>query len=96
MSVLNKIKEITDDIQKLAKENPKVTVTSDSAVVVENHKSVKLLTDEALLIETNEFFIYICGTDIVVRFFSPSRLVVEGKIKTISYLKDGIGISEDL
>ena len=96
MSVLNKIKELTDDIRKLATEELQVTIVSDSVAIVENYKSVKLFTDEKLLLETKNFFIYVCGTALTAKYFSPSRIIVEGSIKSVSYLEDSIGISEEL
>lgn len=96
MSVLNKIKEITEDMQRLGKEDVFVTIASDSVMVVENYKTIKLFTDEKLLLETKDFFVFICGASLVVKFFSPSRIIVEGRIKSISYLEDGMSISEEL
>ena len=96
MSVLNKIKEITEDIRNLGTEELQVTIVSDSVVIVENYKSIKFFTDEKLLLETKDFFIYICGVTLAVKFFSPSRIILEGNIKSISYLEDSMCISEEL
>ena len=96
MSVLNKIKELTEDIRRLATEELKVTIVSDSVAVIENYKSVKFLTDEKLLLETEDFFIYICGLGLTVKYFSSARIIVEGSIKSISYLEDSMSMAEEL
>ena len=96
MSVLNKIKELTEDIRRLSAEELQVTIVSNSVVVVENYKSVKFFTEEKLLLETKNFFIYICGSILSVKYFSPSRIIVEGTIKSISYLEDSMSMPEVL
>ena len=40
MSVLNKIKELTEDIRRLATEELKVTIVSDSVAVIENYSAL--------------------------------------------------------
>ncbi len=96
MSVLNKIREVTEDIERLSREKLTITVTSDCAMIVENYKSVKFFTDEKLLLEAKDLYIYICGSKLEMKFFSSSRIVVTGNIKSISYLEDGMSISEEL
>ena len=96
MSVLNKIKELTEDIRKMSQEELQLTVVSDTVAIVENYKSVKFLTDEKLLLETKDFFIYICGLELTVKYFSPSRIIVEGRIKSVSYLEDSMNVAEEL
>ena len=43
-----------------------------------------------------DFDLYILGENLVIDFFSPSRLILSGKIKTISYLSDSKMLSEEL
>jgi len=96
MSVLNKIKEITENAENLAKEKPVVTITSDSYMQLENYNSLKLFNDDKVLIKMEDFDLYILGENLVIDFFSPSRLILSGKIKTISYLSDSKMLSEEL
>ncbi len=96
MSVLNKIKEVTQDIERLAKEKSKVTLIENSVMLVENYSQVKLFTENKLLLELDYNYLLVCGSSLVIEFFSPSRIVMEGEIKSISYLEDCMGISEEL
>lgn len=96
MSVLKKIKEVTEDMERLAKEKPQVTITSDSVMLVENYKSIKMFTEDKLLLDLEDFYMYVCGSKLVIKFFSPSRLIVCGAIRSISYVEDSMSISEEL
>ncbi len=96
MSVLQKIKDITENVEKLAKESPVVTITGDCHMLIENYNSLKLFSDDKLLIELSCFDLYIAGTGLAIDFFSPSRIMVCGKIKNISYLSDDASETEEL
>ena len=96
MSVFNKIKELTEDIENLGKDKPVVTITDDCALLVENYRSIKLFTGDKLLLDVERFDIYVCGEELIMEFFSPSRLIVRGLIKSLTYMQDSVGISEEL
>lgn len=94
MSMINKIKEITNDIENLSREKTVVKIVSDCDVVIENYNSIKVFDYENLILQAEDFFICIKGQDIVVEYFSPSRIIARGKILEISY-RDSL-ISEEL
>lgn len=96
MSVLNKIKEITENAENLAKEKPVVTITSDSHMLIENYISLKLFTDDKLLVEMDDFDLYVCGARLVIDFFSPSRLMLRGEIRSMTYLSESMTLTEEL
>lgn len=96
MSVLNKIKEITENAENLAKEKSVVTITSDSHMLIENYISLKLFTDDKLLVEMDDFDLYVSGAGLVIDFFSPSRLMLRGEIRSIAYLSESVTLTEEL
>ncbi len=96
MSVLQKIKDITENVEKLAKENPVVTITADCHMLIENYSSLKLFSNDKMLIELSQFDLYISGSELAIDFFSPSRIMICGKIKNISYLSDSSTETEEL
>ncbi len=96
MSVLKKIKEITEDMEALAKEKSVVTIISNSRMLVENYKSIKLFCDDKLVLDLDGTGILISGAGLVIDFFSPSRIIVCGTIKNISYMPDSVVETEEL
>ena len=96
MSVLDKIKNAADRVNELAKEDARVTIEDDSKILVENYKSLKLFLDNEMLVELQKFDILLAGEKLVIEFFSPSRLIVSGKIKNITYMSFSEGVKEDL
>lgn len=96
MSVLSKIKDITESVEALAKEKAVVTITGDFHVIIENYKSLKLFGEDKMLVELDGFDLLVAGAKLVIEFFSPSRLILTGVIKNISYLSDGSGTWEEL
>jgi sporulation protein YqfC len=96
MSVFNKIKELTEDIENLGKDKAVVTITSDRAMLIENYNSIKLFTEDKLLLDFDGFDIYVCGEKLVIEFFSPSRIVVTGIIGSVTYMQDGECAPEEL
>ncbi|MBO5008712.1 MAG: YabP/YqfC family sporulation protein [Clostridia bacterium] len=96
MSVLDKIKDITDTVEALTKENTVVTITGDVHMIIENYISIKLFSEDKLLVELDGFDLLVSGKGLVIEFFSPSRLVLTGTIKNISYLSDGSEPWEEL
>lgn len=96
MSVLNKIKTLTESAQSMAKEKPVVTITSDYCLVVENYKSIRLFGDDRVLVELDGFELDIVGIELIIEFFSPSRIMVRGKIRGLSYVPEIHVLSEEL
>ncbi len=96
MSVLKKIKELTEDMEALAREKSVVTVISNSRMLVENYKSIKLFCDDKLILDLSGPGIVISGSGLVIDFFSPSRIIVCGNIKNISYMPDSVVETEEL
>lgn len=96
MSVLNKIKALTENAESMAKEKPVVTITSDCLMVVENYNSIRLFGEDRVLVELNGFELDIVGIGLVIEFFSPSRIMLRGKIRGLSYVPEKHILPEEL
>ena len=96
MSVLNKIKAISENAEKLAKEKPVVKITADCCMLIENYQYLRLYGKERIIIELDGFELDILGTELSIDFFSSSRIMLSGKIRTISYVPELCLPSEEL
>lgn len=85
MSVLNKIKTISENAEKLAKEKPVVKITADCCMMIENYNYLRLFGKERIIVELDGMELDISGEDLAIDFFSSSRIMLGGKIRTISY-----------
>lgn len=85
MSMINKIKEITNNMESLAKEKPTVHIVSNTKILIENYRSIKIFDINSLILETDEIYICIKGQNLTVEYFSPSRIIACGKIDEIAY-----------
>lgn len=94
MSMISKIKEITVDMESLAKEKPTVTIVSNSRLLVENYNTIKIFDEKNLVLEADGAYICIRGDNIVVDYFSPARIIARGFFEEISY-KSSL-VSEEL
>ncbi len=94
MSMINKIKEITNNIESLAKEKPTVHIISNTKILIENYRSIKIFDINSLVLEADEIYICIKGENIEVEYFSPSRIIAGGNIREVAY-KSSL-ISEEL
>ena len=65
--------------------NPRIIIESDSIVTIENHRGVKLLTENEVKILSNIGIINISGEDMEVEYIGNYTLIVKGKIKSIKY-----------
>ena len=75
MSMINKIKEITNNIECMAKEKTTVNIISNSKILIENYRSIKIFDEKNLILETDETYICIKGEKLTVEYFSPSRII---------------------
>jgi sporulation protein YqfC len=64
---------------------PKITVTGNNEIVVENHKGVILFEEKEVKINTNVGLITIYGSGFEILFMGGSTLTVSGKFKSVVY-----------
>ncbi len=96
MSVVDKFKSMTDSVTEFTKEDAKVTIELDAKMIIENYKSLKLFSDNEMLVELEKYNILVMGSSLIIEFFSPARLILKGKIKSVTYMSYGETPKEDL
>lgn len=64
---------------------PKILVTGDKEIVIENHKGIVLFEKERIKINSGVGLISICGEDFEVLFMGGSTITIGGKFKSIIY-----------
>lgn len=64
---------------------PKITITGDNEITIENHKGVILFEDHEIKVNSNVGLITIEGMHFEILFMGGSTLTVSGKFKTVRY-----------
>jgi sporulation protein YqfC len=64
---------------------PKITVTGDNEIVIENHKGVVLFGENQVKINSGVGLISIYGCRFEILFMGGSTITVGGKFKSIAY-----------
>ena len=89
MSVINKIRELTSDMEELAKEKPVITLISDTRLLAENYNSIKLFESEQIILNLGRNDLIVNGSNLVIDYFSSAKLMVRGTFSSISFLSGG-------
>jgi sporulation protein YqfC len=64
---------------------PKITVTSDNEIIIENHKGIVLFGEEQVKVNSGIGLISICGNRFEILFMGGSTITIGGKFKSIVY-----------
>jgi sporulation protein YqfC len=64
---------------------PKITVTGENEIIIENHKGVILFEEKEVKINSNVGLITIYGSGFEILFMGGSTLTVSGKFKSVVY-----------
>ena len=64
---------------------PKITVTGDNEITIENHKGVILFEQNEVKINSNLGLISVYGGNFEILFMGGSTLTLSGKFKSIIY-----------
>jgi sporulation protein YqfC len=64
---------------------PKITITGDNEIVVENHKGVILFEEKEIKINSNVGLLTIYGSGFEILFMGGNTLTVGGKFKSVIY-----------
>ncbi|WP_446898750.1 sporulation protein YqfC [Clostridium sp. LBM24168] len=64
---------------------PKILVTGDKEIVIENHRGIVLFEKDRIRINSGVGLISICGKDFEVLFMGGSTITIGGKFKSIIY-----------
>lgn len=64
---------------------PKITITGDNQITIENHKGVILFEEKEIKINSNVGVITIYGDRFEILFMGGSTLTLNGKFKSVIY-----------
>jgi len=64
---------------------PKIVITGDNEIIIENHKGVILFDEKEIKINSNVGVIDIYGSGFEILFMGGSTLTVRGKFKSVVY-----------
>lgn len=64
---------------------PKITITGDNEIIIENHKGVVLFGENQVKVSSGVGVISIYGSRFEILFMGGSTLTVGGKFKSIAY-----------
>jgi sporulation protein YqfC len=64
---------------------PKITVTGDNEIIIENHKGVVLFGENQVKVNSGVGLISIYGSRFEILFMGGSTITIGGKFKSIAY-----------
>ncbi len=64
---------------------PRITVTGENQVVIENHKGIVLFQDNIIRVNSESGPITIKGTGFEILFMGGSTITIAGRFKTLVY-----------
>lgn len=67
---------------------PKITITADNEINIENHKGILLFEENQMKINSKVGVITIIGDDFNVLYLGGSTVTINGKFKAIRYDED--------
>lgn len=92
MSVVEKIKVVSEVAVEITKEKPRLTFISNNLVTAENYTSLKQFDGECILIEFADYCVKLSGSSLVIESFTLARITLGGQIMEMSFILPG---SED-
>ncbi|QGU95501.1 sporulation protein YqfC [Clostridium bovifaecis] len=69
---------------------PKIIVTGDNEITIENHKGIIMFGEEEIKLNSNSGVISLKGRNLEILFIGGSTIILGGKFKGISYEGNGI------
>ena len=64
---------------------PKITITGDNEIIIENHKGIVLFEKEFIKINSSIGLICIYGNSLEVLFMGGNTIILSGKFKSVVY-----------
>lgn len=87
----SKVRKLTSDLldlpQDVALNVPRVTLVGSLQLYIENHQGVTYFSDNELRLKINEGEFQILGSGLKIRAIYTEEVLVEGNIKSISFVK---------
>jgi sporulation protein YqfC len=93
MSVVEKIKAVSEVAGEITKEKPRLTFISNNLVTAENYTSLKHFDSNCMLIDFSDYCIKLSGMELIIESFTPGRITLGGKIREMIFVMPG---SEDV
>ncbi|MCY6371817.1 sporulation protein YqfC [Clostridium ganghwense] len=69
---------------------PKITITGNNEIIIENHKGIIIFEEKEIKINSNVGVISIKGEGLEILFIGGSTIILGGKFKGVIY--EGIGL----
>ena len=88
MSVLQKMSQTLESIKNFDDEKSVITMKSDSRIVIETYKSIRLFSDTEIEIEFDDFVAIIKGTGLVINEFNPGTIKLSGLVSSVEYTRE--------
>ena len=88
MSVLQKMSQTLESIKNFDDEKSVITMKSDSRIVIETYKSIRLFSDTEIEIEFDDFVANIKGKDLVINEFNPGTIKLSGLLISVEYTRE--------
>ncbi|MCY6959700.1 sporulation protein YqfC [Clostridium brassicae] len=64
---------------------PKITITGDNEIKIENHKGIVIFEEGQIKINSNVGIVSVQGSKLEILFIGGSTIIVGGKFKGITY-----------
>lgn len=80
--VIGKALELPEDV---VLNKPKITVTGEEEVIVENHKGIVLFQETMFKVNSDAGLITIYGNNFEILFMGGSTIIIAGRFKSIVY-----------
>ena len=68
---------------------PKISITGDGGVLIENHRGIRGFSAEKVCVDSICGEIAICGKDLQLSLLKKDEIVVEGELDSVTFLREG-------
>lgn len=84
----NDLAEKLDLPRDIVMDFPKIIITGDNEIIIENHKGIVVFDERQVKIKSRVGLVCIYGKDFEIPFLGGSTITLKGKFKSIVYEKD--------
>lgn len=64
---------------------PKITITGDNEIIIENHKGVIIFGDDQIIVNSSLGLIKVEGKNFEILFMGGDTIVISGRFKALIY-----------
>jgi len=87
--ILQKGEQLSDRLEfprEIVLDMPKITITGESELEIENHKGIVLFQEKEVKINSKLGLISINGSNFEILFMGGATITIKGNFKSVSYL----------